>query len=248
MIKQGLDPADRRAGNSNRRKLAAAVRCDPETSNPTLKFMLDEMAARHSIGSFLTGTALSAAVPGLGMLSTPADMRDLVTNRPPHEINQQIEADLRQIGVDPQSAKRFCRETSYTTTERLLFLMYFRSVGRLPNQRIVFDQAAQAPTEARGLAAIHETALYSALRRSHPITRFEGTTRPVAVTSDNLLVAVRAADYLTGTDEIIATINRVRATHPTASSYVVLTGRVSVSAKRDLQNARITIHELGKLP
>ena len=47
MVNQFLDPADRHAGSLERRKLAAELDCDPETRNPVLKKLLDDMSLQY---------------------------------------------------------------------------------------------------------------------------------------------------------------------------------------------------------
>lgn len=54
MMDQYRDPADRRAGSPTRRKLAVELDCDPETRNPVLKKLLDELTLYVAGGSLLT--------------------------------------------------------------------------------------------------------------------------------------------------------------------------------------------------
>jgi hypothetical protein len=63
MIKQEVDASDRRAGNEARGRVAAMVGCDPETGNPVLKQLLDQMGLEQKIGGMLTGQALDTALP-----------------------------------------------------------------------------------------------------------------------------------------------------------------------------------------
>jgi len=52
IIDQYADPADRRAGAPARRKLAVELDCDPETRNPVLKKLLDEVSLYTLVGAF----------------------------------------------------------------------------------------------------------------------------------------------------------------------------------------------------
>ena len=92
-----IDPVSRHAGSESRRKLAANLGVDSETRNPVLNQMLVQLAARNTIGQSATKFALSAAVPGLGTLSTMESLRDTVASKTPHELLGQIDAELTQM-------------------------------------------------------------------------------------------------------------------------------------------------------
>jgi len=88
MVNQFLDPADRRAGSLERRRLAGELDCDPETRNPVLKKLLDDMSLQQGGGGLLTKAAMSF-VPGLSLLPTTAEMKEMIASNPPSVINGQ---------------------------------------------------------------------------------------------------------------------------------------------------------------
>src|SRR5262245_2340668 len=82
---------DRQAGGPVRRQVAADLGCDPETRNPILDRLLDQVARRRSAGQLVTKVGLGAAVPGLSLLALNAEQRDAIRARTPTELNFSIE-------------------------------------------------------------------------------------------------------------------------------------------------------------
>src|SRR5262249_17427112 len=107
MADRVTDRDDRQAGGPVRRQIAAELGCDPETRNPILDRLLDDVARRRAAGQFVTKAGLSAAVPGLGLLALNAEQRDAIRARTPSELNTSIERSMIQVGVHPAFARRF---------------------------------------------------------------------------------------------------------------------------------------------
>lgn len=66
MASNYLNPKNFRAGAEDRRRFAAQIGCDPETSNPVLIAMLDNLAFRKSVGKTSSNLGMHVVLPGLG--------------------------------------------------------------------------------------------------------------------------------------------------------------------------------------
>jgi hypothetical protein len=247
MIKQEVDASDRRAGNEARRRVAAMVGCDPETANPVLKKLLDQMALEQKIGGMLTGQAIDTVLPGVGLLATTAEIKQLVETTAPHEINARIEQELATMGVEEDLRKKFCRDMNYTTMQRLFFLAILRRLHGVKNLSLLVTAAIEVEDEAEGLAAIHEASLLAELHARRPIARLDQIGLPVAVLRDGRCVCVCAADYLTDTQEVKNLISLFRNTYHKAPATFAVAGLASPSAKRSFEAAGIQLAENGRL-
>jgi hypothetical protein len=247
MIKEELDSSDRRAGSEGRRRVAAMVGCDPETQNPVLKKLLDRMGLEQKIGGLITGQALDAALPGVGLLATTAEVTQLVATTAPHEINARIEQEFAMLGVSEALRKKFCGDMNYTTMQRLFFLTTLRRLRGVGNLSVLVQAAVEVVDEAEGLAAMHEANMLAELHARRPIARLDLIGLPVAVLRDGQCVCVCAADYLTNTREMQDLIGTFRKAYPKASATFVVVGRASAAAKQSFAAAGITVAENGSL-
>jgi len=133
MVNQYIDPADRRAGSPDRRKLATKLDCDPETTNPVLKKLLDEMTLEMFTGNLLTQAAMSF-VPGLSVPATTAQMKEIIGKSPPSVINDEIDGELEAAGVEKSIRSRFHYSTAFTTMQRLQLIDQFRALNGVQNR------------------------------------------------------------------------------------------------------------------
>ncbi len=155
MINQYTDPADRRAGSPERRKLATELDCDPETTNPVLKKLLDEMATQRFGGSMVTRMAISF-VPGLSVLPTTAEIKDRIANSPPSAVNDEIEKELEASGVEKSIRSRFRKSAAFTTMQRLQLMGQFRALESAGDRAALLEGAVEARTQAEALGTIRE--------------------------------------------------------------------------------------------
>jgi len=248
MVHEGLDPADRRAGNLYRRQLAAYVQCDPETSNPILKKWLDEMAIKQTIGNFMTGAALGAVLPGMGLLSTTTEIKQMVTTMAPHEIVEVIEGELTRMGIAPSVGQFFCRETRYTTTQRLLFLTHLRRLYPTGGLQSLVEDGNAARTESEELGVLHAVVLWAQMHRQQPIRQFFQADTPAAELQNGSVVVLQTVDYLTNVQPSLATIREYRQSRPKSAAFLYITGTVSSSVREALQAAQVKLAERGNRP
>lgn len=244
MANQYTDPADRRAGSPDRRKLAVKLNCDPETANPVLKRLLDEMTLELLAGSLVTQAAMSF-VTGLGVPAMTARMKELITNKPPSVINNEIDAELEAAGVRESARIRFRRSAAFTTLQRLQLMDPFRALEGVRNREALIERAAQASSEADALSSIREGRMLADIREKKPIRKLEFAGLSLAELEDGTRVLVCPYDYLTNTRELADWVNGYRMSNPNVAAVFVTAGRVSPLARETIEGARIRIVEEG---
>jgi hypothetical protein len=248
MVDQYTDPADRRAGLPTRRKMAMELDCDPETRNPVLKKLLDELTLYHLGGSLLTaGAMVFIPVPGLGVLPMTAQMKELIVNSPPSAINSQIDRELEVAGVESDTRFQFRYSSAFTTVQRLQLMEQFRALEGVRYRAALIEVAAKAHTEAEALSSIGKGKMLADIQKQQPIRllKFVGLF-PLAVLSNGTHVLICPYDYVTSTLEVGNYVDEYRASNPNVTTVLVTTGRVSPAALKKVELARIRIVEEGK--
>jgi len=245
MVNQYVDPADQRAGPPDRRKLATKLDCDPETSNPVLKKLLDEMTLELFAGSLLTQGAMSF-VPGLSVPATTAQMKELIVNSPPSAINNEIDGELEAAGVEKSIRSLFRYSSAFTTVQRLQLMEQFRALEGVQNRAALIEVAAKAHSEAEALSSIRKGKMLADIQKRQPIRllKFVGLF-PLAVLSNGTYVLICPYDYVTSTREVDNYVDAYRASNPNVTTVLVTAGRVSPAVLQKVESARIRIVEEG---
>jgi hypothetical protein len=245
MMDQYRDPADRRAGSPARRKLAVELDCDPETRNPVLKKLLDELTLYVAGGSLLTSGAMSyIPVPGLSVLSMTAKMKELIVNSPPSAINGKTDSELEAAGVESSIRYRFRYSSAFTTVQRLQLMDQFRALAGVQNRAALIEVAANAHTEAEALSTIRKGKMLADIRTRKPIRRLQFVGLfPLAELNNGTHVLICPYDYVTSTREVNNYIDAYRASNPNVTTVLVTAGGVSPSVLSQLESARIGIIE-----
>jgi hypothetical protein len=247
MVDQYTDPADRRAGSPTRRKLAVELDCDPETRNPVLKKLLDELTLYVTGGSLLTSAAMSfIPIPGIGTLAMTAQMKELIVNSPPSVINSKIERELEAAGVESSIRYQFRYSGAFTTVQRLQLMEQFRALEGVRNRAALIEVAAKAHTEAEALSSIHKGKMLADIRKRKPIRqlKFVGLF-PLGVLNNGTHVLICPYDYVTSTREVDNCVDAYRASNPNVTTVLVTAGRVSPAVLKKVESARISIVEEG---
>jgi hypothetical protein len=242
MINQFLDASDRRAGTATRRKLAVDLDCDPETTNPILKKLLDSMAAKAGGGTILTKVGM-AFVPGLSLIPMTAEIKDTLVSSPPSVINQRINEGLKIAGVDKSVRSQFVKSRSFTTLQRLKLMQQFRQLNGIPGRSALIEAAGHATSEAEALSVIRQGKILVELRYIKPLLRLEFTGLPLAIANDASHIFVCSYDYLTNTGELIEGVSAFRSSKPLVPAYLVSSGNLSPAATKTVVSARMTVVE-----
>jgi hypothetical protein len=240
-------PNGERANCEARRKLACLLACDPESRNPVLLCLLDDMSANASAGWLTADVALNFGLPGLGALAANAEFKRMMAMKSTREIQADLDAALIALGVPEASRTAFLASGYYTTTQRMAFVYYLRKLVGIENLPSLVAGAVDAINESEALASIQELQLLVELRRTHPIVRVTFVGLPIVVLTDGSQMIVASADYLVEAPRIAQKIARYRAEFPAAPTTLVTLGRVSVGAEQEFIAAGICVahHRLG---
>jgi len=240
-----LDPQNHRAGGEERRRFATTIGCDPETTNPILIALLDDLAIRKAIGKAGSNVGLHAVLPGLGLLATTQEFKDQLVKSSPAEINGAIERELLRFGVWEPVARQFCRERSYTTLQRMIFMDHLRALQDVEQAQSLVYRATNAYNEAEGLAVIQEMRLLRSLHERHGINRIELQGLPIALLNDRRVFIVNAADYIHATQEFRDAVASFRRARPNDPGIFLTAGIVSESARQTLDDHGLKLLESG---
>lgn len=243
MVDQYLDPADRRAGAPARRKLATELECDPETRNPVLKKLLDDLSLYTLGASLLTeGGMYFLPVVGLGVLPMNAQMKELLVNSPPSAINRQIDRELEAAGVESSLRSRFRCSAAFTTVQRLQLMEQLQALEGVGNRAALLEMAAAAHNEAEAFSTIWKGQMLADLRGRQSLRLLESAGwLPLAVLGNGTHVLICPYDYLSSTREVDDYVDAYRASHPNVATILVTADRVSPGVRKKMESARITI-------
>jgi hypothetical protein len=240
-------PGGLRANCGARRKLACLLCCDPETRNPVLLCLLDDMSANATAGWLGADAALNFGLPGLGFLPANAEFKQMMAFKSTREIQADLCTSLTMLGIPETVSTKFLASENYTTTQRMAFVYYLRKLVGIENLASLVEGAADSVNEAEALASIQELQLLVDLRRTHPIARAAFIGLPAVTMSDGSQMLVSADDYLVESPPVVEMIGRYRAEFPNAPTMLVTLGRVSSGAEQQFLLAGIAVahHRFG---
>ncbi|SMP73843.1 hypothetical protein SAMN06265222_11723 [Neorhodopirellula lusitana] len=240
-----LNPQNARAGGEDRRRFAVSIGCDPETTNPVLIPLLDNLAVRKSIGKNGSNLGMNVVLPGLGLLSVTKDFDNELITQSPSEINSGIEKELQAMGVWEPVARQFCRERSYTTMQRMIFMGHLRTLKDVQNFQYLVYRATTAYDESEGLGMIRELRLIRRLHEQHGVISIDLQGLPVVMLRDSSVVIVNASDYIFDSQDMRDAMASFRRTRPNDPAIFITAGKVSEDAKVMLANFDVQVVESG---
>ena len=234
-----LNPVDRRVGTQSRRRLAANLGVDPETRNPVLSQLLSQLSSRKIIGSAGTKVALGAVVPGLGTFSSVEDYREQVANRNPHELLNEINGELQQLGVWQPAREEFIATLNWTLLEKLTFVNFYRQLTGVEHPDVMIYLANQDRTEADVLQRLIQMRLLVELHSKTPIKTISNAGLPIAWLNDGEIVGVYSVDFLTNTLDVQNIAAGLRKSNPDTSITLLSAGWLSDEAQKTLDSQKI---------
>ena len=234
------DPVSRRSGSATRRKLAANLGVDSETRNPVLDQILSQLTARNIVGQSATKLALGAVIPGLGTLTSMEQLRDVVATQSPHELLQQLDAELTQQGTWAPVKDGFVKSSNWTLLEKLTFMQSYRQLYGVHQSDVLLYMATQDATEADILRRLISVRLLVELHSKNPIQSLSDSGLPVAWLKDGQIIGVCSIDYLTNSDEVQQIAIGFRKNNPARSISLLSSGWVSPEAQKTLDENKIT--------
>lgn len=238
-----LDPLERRAGSQARRDLAWSVGADPETRNPVLSGLLDKIALREDIGRIGAQVGIGFALPGIGLLSTTEDIRHKLQKMGPRDLAKEVNQDLLRLGISEPVSQAFAESRILTSTEKWVFVSHMRSLKGVQGLESLVAAVLKVPSESHLLSKFEEARVLAQLHKSNPIKTLYFKDVPVAYLHNGQFIAVTAVDLVCQTDSMTADISNFRRANPEYDVTVLVTGRMTDSAKALLRQARIRVYE-----
>jgi len=245
LLDSRLQPADRRAGSATRRQLAVQIGCDPETTNPILKHLLDQLALRKGLGSLAGKAGLSLALPGLGLLPASAEWSESVALRLPHEVNRQLDQQLSAANVHPQTRQSFLSQKHFTTTQRVLLVTLLQRLPTVENREVLIEIAAGCTADADALQVLQLGELMLRLHTKFPIRRFVKTMPPIVECADSQTVLVISADYLSDSGRFNKQLSNYRRLYPQSSAAVLTTGYIDPAGRALLKRHGVEVMQVS---
>ena len=234
-----VNPVDRRVGTATRRRLAANLGVDPQTRNPVLKQLLSELSVREIVGDATTKVALGAVLPGLGSLATAEQFREQVASRNPHELLQEINVELNQLGVYAPVREEFIATERWTLIEKLTFLSFYRQLAAIEQADVLINMANQDRTETDILRRLIDLQLLVELHSQSPIKTISDSGLAIAWLNNGQVVGVLSVDYLTNSVDVQNIAAGFRKANPDAPLTLLSTGWLSNEAKLTLDSQKI---------
>lgn len=160
--------------NRARREWARRLGADPYTTNPVLKAALEEVATVDAAGGIVT----SIVVPIPPLVSTTADVGDLVWGRDPEELRKYNEARAREIGVSADGFAAFFRNFTYTLTMQTRLVTALHAV-KVPGAGDYLETAAQAEDEREALFYVESAEMLHRFHANSPVASMLTDSRAV---------------------------------------------------------------------
>ena len=234
-----VNPVDRRVGSATRRRLAANLGVDPQTRNPVLNKLLNELSVRKIVGNATTKIALGAVLPGLGSLASAEEFRQQVASRNPHELLQEINVELNQLGVYAPVREQFIASERWTLIEKLTFMSFYRQLASVEHADVLVNMANQDRTETDILRRLNDLQLLVELNSQSPIKTIADSGLAIAWLKNGQVVGVLSVDYLTNSVDVQNIAAGFRKANPDAQLTLLSTGWLSNEAKQTLDSNKI---------
>ena len=234
-----VNPVDRRVGSLTRRRLSANLGVDPETRNPVLKQLLDELSTREIVGGVGSKLALGAILPGLGTISSAENYREQFFTQNPHVLLQQLDAELTQLGVWPPVREEFIATARWTMLEKIAFVHFYRQLTGVEHADAMIYLANQDQTETDILRRLIEMRLLAELHSQSPIKTISNSGLPVAWLQNGNIVGICSVDYLGNSIDVQNLAAGFRKSNPDTPITLLSTGRISSEAQKTLDSHNI---------
>lgn len=238
-----LDPLEKRAGSQARRELALSVGADPETRNPVLSKLLDQLALRKDLGRLSVNVGIGFTLPAVGLLSANENIRLKLKKMGPRDLANGVQSDLQRLGIREAVSQAFAESAVLTSTEKLIFVSHLESLQGVKGLEALVSEATNATSEADLLSKFEEARVLAQLHKSNPIHTIHTVDVPVAHLQDGQFIAVTAVDLVCQTDSMTADVNNFRRANPDYDVTVLVTGKMTASAKNLLRQAKIRVYE-----
>jgi hypothetical protein len=228
--------------SSAMRRWARKVGADPYTTNPVLREALKEIGQIDAAGSIATKVIL----PIPRIVTTAADVGDLVWGKDPEELRKINEQTLKTLGVPSADAAVFFQNRGYTLTSQTRLAMALGRV-RVPGSADYVAAAARASGEREALFFVESAELLQRLHTAGPVTAVLTDSRALVAARGARAIVVLPLDYLRSTAETRQAMteidSRAKAELRATSIEVQTTGRVSERLRGEMKKMGWTLRE-----
>jgi hypothetical protein len=220
--------------NRARREWARRIVADPYTTNPVLKGALEEVAAIDVAGGIVT----SVVIPIPPLVSTTADVGDLVWGRDPEELRKLNEARVRELKTSEDGFKAFFRNFTYTLTMQTRLIAALLAVN-VPGAGDYLETAAEAEDEREALYFVEGAEMLQRFHANSPVASMLTDSRAiVARMPAGQAVALLPFDWLRRSDALTAEFRqlgeRAKSELGARTLHVRVTGTITDAAARQL--------------
>ena len=246
-----LDATGRRAGSPYRRKLAAALGCDPGTYNPLLRGLLDALAGKTQLSDAQLAAIPANNVRVSGVLDGEGEALRFFAAHTPEETVAEIRSRLKSAGAPDAAVDRFVANPSSTLAEKLVASAVAARLKGIENAGEALSHAGEVRNEITSLNRLAAVQRLAAEHERNPIVQLRIGTAIGARHKDGGVTVLLPGDYMTATKELEDLVAAFRRKNPDAPARVFALGAVSAQARKLLEDAKFTVIEtapIGRKP
>jgi hypothetical protein len=217
------------------RRWAQKLGVDPYTSNPVLRKALEEIGTIDAAG----GIAAKTVVPIPAVISTGAEVSNLVWGKDPEELLKLNEQRLADLGVDKAVAASFFKSKAFSPSQQTRFVAALHAVraAGLPDY---VDAAREAGGEVEAEFFTESAEMLAALHARNRVEAVLTDSRAmVARVGDKRAVALLPLDSIRWTEgsrkALTEIAERARKELGASRLEIELTGRMSPRALEESQ-------------
>lgn len=180
----------------SRRKLAKQLRVDPYTSNPVLDEKLDEVTWSIFAGD-LGVDIVTGLIPGGTLVSSSTMVTKWVWDTPPGDLRVEIERTLLAMGMKQETVDRLLRHRYYTLTMQAALTSYLQELQDVQGRATIMPLALSVTSVDQARFVVGTLMMISRYHKQFkPLRSIESAGTIIAHTSDDKMVVVAPADYL----------------------------------------------------
>ena len=228
--------------NKAARVWAEKLDVDPYSRNSVLQAALIEIAKIDRAG----GIAAKVVVPIPPVVTTTSSVSSLVWGKDPEELRKLNESHLWDLRVPKETAKNFFRNEAFTLTDQTRFIGALHAV-KVPGLADYVDAAHQAESPREALFFVWSAEMLERQHSQEPVSQVLTDSRALVAASGDRAIALLPLDYVSWTEEVARAgaeiAGRARAELGASGLEMHLTGRVSRSARRELEALGWTVRE-----
>lgn len=231
-------------GGTHKRNVAYQLGLDPYSTNPKVQEFLNTVAKARSSGHFNAGVATIRIPPSQEVTIAggrlDAEIRRLLKNLSPEELDVGIDAQLQSMGVNARDRHDFTDHPQFSPWHKTTITAYLDYVRGIDNREILIHAALSAKSEAEALSF---ELLSKMLAHYHEAIEPVATLGfladlPIALSSSDQLLVLMPVDFIQWdkrTEQIFGTLSRRLSMAGHVYPELVVTGSLTDKSRRGLE-------------